>query len=126
LIPSGGRKMSPDAERVRANIRAATTEDLLNRATAYREGMEPAALDMIESELRARGVTWDSIAEHEQKQREEGLFDTKGIALRCCKCRRPAVVQGWDWHYLWGLVPLFPSRLAWCEEHRPKGRSTSL
>src|SRR5262249_54896018 len=102
--------------------RAATTEDLLDRATIYREGMEPEALDMIERELRARGVGWDAIAEHERSRREKALPDSQGIALKCCKCRRPAVVEDWDWHRLWGLRPVFPRRLGWCEEQAPKNK----
>ena len=30
-----------DVERVRQNVQQATTEDLLDRLTVYREGMEP-------------------------------------------------------------------------------------
>ncbi len=32
-----------DAERVTRNVRDATSEDLLDRITVYRDGMEPAA-----------------------------------------------------------------------------------
>ena len=49
--------METNLDRVRANVQAASTEDLLDRATVYREGMEPEALDLIEAELRRRGVT---------------------------------------------------------------------
>jgi hypothetical protein len=108
-----------DLERVRANVRQAATEDLLDRATVYREGMEVEALDIIEEELRARGVSRDAIAEHERNRREETCFDAEGIALTCHRCRRPAVAETWGWHRLWGRLPLFPRRFAWCAEHKP-------
>jgi len=111
--------MQVDLERVRANIHKASTEDLLDRATVYRDGMEADALDLIERELRERGVSWDAIAEHEHKRRQETLFDADGVALKCHKCSRPAVGESWDFHRMWGLLPVFPRRFAWCAEHRP-------
>jgi hypothetical protein len=105
-------------ERIRDNVREASTEDLLDRATIYRQGMEEEALDLIERELRERGVSWDAIAEHERKRREESLFDEHGIARKCHSCPRPAVLQTWRWHRLWGVLPLFPRRIAWCAEHK--------
>jgi hypothetical protein len=112
--------MHLDLERVRENVRKATTEDLLDRATIYRDGMTREALEIIERELRDRGVTPHEIAEHERIQRARSLVDSEGLARRCQKCQRPAVGESWGWHHLWGLVPLFPRRLAWCGEHRPK------
>jgi hypothetical protein len=112
--------MHLNLEQVRANVRQAATEDLLDRATIYREGMEGEALDIIERELRDRGVSGEQIAEHERKRREGARLDPNGIALTCHRCRRPAVGEGWGWHRLWGLLPLFPRRVAWCEEHQPK------
>jgi hypothetical protein len=110
-----------DRERVRANVRAATTEDLLDRATVYREGIEPEAMDLILRELHdERGISWDAITEYERKRREEVLFDAQGIAVKCQRCRRPAVGEGWGWHRLWGVMPLFPRWFAWCAEHVPK------
>ena len=46
-----------DLERVKANVRQATTEDLLDRVTVYRAGMEDTALEVIEDELRARKLS---------------------------------------------------------------------
>ena len=43
-----------DLDRVRQNIRQATTEDLLDRMTVYRAGMEEEALELIADELRSR------------------------------------------------------------------------
>ena len=115
--------MRLDADKVRANVRQAATEDLLDRATIYRDEMEAEALDIIEGELRDRGVAWDQIAEHERKRRANALLDSSGVLLTCHRCHRPAVGEGRGWHRLWGLLPLFPRRLAWCEEHRPQGNS---
>ena len=113
--------MDLDLEKVRANVRSAATEDLLDRAMVYREGMEPEALAIIAGELAERGVSWDEIAEHERKRHEEGLLiDAEGVALMCCKCRRPAVVRDSHWHLLWGFVPVMRSSLAWCAEHKPR------
>src|SRR3954453_4314818 len=44
-----------DLDRVRQNVLRATDEDLLDRATVYRRGMEAAALDIIDAELAERG-----------------------------------------------------------------------
>jgi hypothetical protein len=115
--------MQLDLERVRENVKRASTEDLLDRATAYREGMEAEALGLIEAELSQRGVTRDAIAEHERMRRASALFDANGIALRCHRCRRPAAMQSVGWHRLWGLVPLFRRRYAWCAEHAPRGKT---
>jgi hypothetical protein len=111
---------------VRDNVHQAATEDLLDRATVYREGMEAEALDLIEQELQERGVSRDTIVEHERKRRQEVLFDTQGTALKCYRCRRPAVVASWGWHRLWGVLPLFPRRFVRCAEHklREAGRAT--
>ena len=112
--------MHPDRERLRANIRAATTEDLLDRVTIYRHGMELEALDLIEDELRERGMTRDNIAPYERRRRDNVLFDSSGIARKCHRCPRPAVIETWGWHRLWGVLPLFRRQFAWCEEHQPK------
>jgi hypothetical protein len=112
--------MRLDLEKVRANVRAAATEDLLNRVTVYRAGMEPEALDIIERELRQRGISPDAIAEHERTRGKEVLFDSEGIARKCYRCPRPAVAESLEWHRLWGLLPVFRRRIAWCAEHAPK------
>jgi hypothetical protein len=108
--------MRLDLERVRQNVRAATTEDLLDRITVYRAGMEPAAIEIIETELDRRGVGEAEIAGH--AQRRAGALTRGGIARRCSRCPRPAVQRCWGWHRLWGKVPLFPELKYYCEEHR--------
>ena len=52
-----------DLDRVRKNVEEATTIDLLERATVFREGMELEALELIETELRRRGISFKEQAE---------------------------------------------------------------
>jgi hypothetical protein len=133
--------MPLDRERVLLNVRAAETEDLLDRATVYRAGMEPEALDLIEEELRSRGVGTDEIDAHARRRREAGLALHGGVARQCSFCRRPAVAEGWCrrrtqpdevspgrvssvlagplW-WLSYLFPGFPRYCYFCEEHRPR------
>lgn len=106
-------------ERVRDNVRQATTEDLLDRVTVYRSGMEPEALDIIEAELRARGVGPNHIENHAADRLQTAIPLDDGTVVVCSFCDRPAVKQGWGWHRLWGHVPVFPRFFSYCEEHRP-------
>src|SRR4051812_38435674 len=112
--------MDLDLQRVRANVRSADTEDLLDRATVYRAGMEPEALEVIDRELRERGVSAGDIAVHAERRQRTLLQDPDGRVRECRRCHRPAVVVGWEWGRLWWLLPLFPRRAAYCEEHRPR------
>ncbi len=100
-------------------IRRATTVELLDRVTIYRDGMEPAALDLMEGELDRRGVTHEEIAEHDAKQRAVAILRPDGTARRCEKCDRPAVHQHRGWHKLYGWVPVFNRTFYLCEDHRP-------
>src|SRR5262245_12701699 len=110
--------MEFDRERVHANVRQATTEDLLDRATVYRQGMEEEALGMIEAELWARGVPAVEIEAHAERRGREVLCLPDGTAARCSFCHRPAVDAGWGWHRLWGVLPIFPRYYFTCAEHR--------
>jgi hypothetical protein len=113
-----GMALELDLERVKRNVQQSDTEDLLDRATVYRDGMEPAALELVDAELRARGVGDAAIAEH-RRRRAGTIYASDGLALKCSKCQKPAVVRRWGWHRLWGVLPLFPRPLAFCEEHIP-------
>jgi hypothetical protein len=106
-----------DAKKVQENARKASTEDLLDRVTAYREGMEPEALDIIEAELRQRGVGPEEIEAHSLRGHDI-LRLPDGVAAKCSFCRRPAVESRWGAHKLFGLLPVFPRRLYFCAEHR--------
>jgi hypothetical protein len=103
-------------------IRRAETEELLDRVTIYREGMEPAALDLMEMELDRRGVTREEIAEHDHQRRQTAIMLPDGTALRCSFCDRPAVVKGVGWHRLFRRVPIFPRLFAYCDFHDPQRR----
>ncbi len=120
--------MDLDLDRVRENVRSATTEDLLDRLTYYAAGMEPEALDLIERELRRRGVTTGQITDHARRFEREAVLLRDGTAAACSFCRRPAVGRRWGWHRVRGrgvlaglaaLLPLFrPRRCYYCAEHR--------
>lgn len=108
-------------ERVRANVRNAPTEDLLDRVTVYRSGLEPEALPVILEELKARGVTPAAIVRHEQA-RQGVVFDPAGPAVPCARCHKPAVTREWGWHRMFNKVPLFPRLFYLCEDHRTQRR----
>src|SRR5687767_4951969 len=110
--------MHLDPMKILANARAADTDDLLDRVTVYRAGMEPEAIDLIEMELRRRGVTEEEIAQHAEQYRD-CLRDQAGNVIMCSCCRKPAVTQAWGWHRIWNRVPAFPRRYRYCAEHRP-------
>ena len=110
-----------DPERVRSNVRQAEDEDLLDRVTVYRSGMEPEALEIIEAELRARGIRGEQIEAHAQERAPEIIPLPDGTVRPCSFCHRPAVDHGWGWHRLWGVLPVFPRYYFYCEEHRPAG-----
>jgi hypothetical protein len=116
-------RFDPDA--VRQNVRESTDEDLLNRVTAYRVGMEPAAIDIIEAELKNRGIGRTEIERHEIEQHAHVLRRPEGFAYRCNFCHRPAVVRTWGWHWVWGLLPVVPIVQSFCAEHAPSSRETS-
>ncbi|MCS7020403.1 MAG: hypothetical protein NZU63_01085 [Gemmataceae bacterium] len=106
-----------DLRRVAEYVRQAETEELLDRVTVYRAGMEPAALELMEHELDRRGISPEEIADHEARRRQTAIMLPDGCALSCHFCWRPAVCQAWGWYKLWGLIPLFPRIFARCEVH---------
>jgi len=115
--------MTPiEIERLQKNVRESTTQDLLDRVTVYRDGMEPVALRVIEGELRGRGVSWDDIEKHGSGAREVTLMDNQGIALKCSFCPAPAVAEGWGWHWMWGRIPVFPRWFRYCKGHEPAAK----
>jgi hypothetical protein len=117
--------LSYDPNRVRENTRQAETEDLLDRVTVYRAGMEADALYVIEEELRRRGVTAAEIDAHARRREEAGRCEAGGAPARCSFCARPAVVRCWGWHRLWGRLPLFPRPFRYCATHRPDGAASA-
>lgn len=111
--------MQFDLKRVAEYIRRADTEELLDRVTVYRDGMEPAALDLMEGELDRRGVSRAEIAVHDAKRRETAIILSDGTALRCSCCSRPAARQARRWYRVFRLIPVFPRVLPYCELHAP-------
>jgi hypothetical protein len=85
--------------------------------------MEPGALAVIDEELRSRGITALEIEAHAEKRSQETKFHPDGTAVRCSSCHRPAVAEGWGWHRLWGLWPVFPRYFHYCSEHLPRAAS---
>jgi hypothetical protein len=106
-------------ERVLTNARAATTEDLLDRVTVYRAGMEPEAIEIIEAELRTRDIGQAEIEAHAHRRRDS-LMLADGTAVKCTFCHRPAASRAWGWQRLWGKLPVFPRYLRLCKVHASK------
>jgi hypothetical protein len=107
-----------DEDRLRLNARQTTTEELLDRVTVYRDSLESRAVEIIEAELRDRGVGPQEIEAHQTKRGTGLLRDAEGLVISCSFCTRPAVVQARAWHRLWGLLPVFPRWFNYCELHR--------
>lgn len=114
-----GDPLQFDPDKVLANARQACTRDLLNRVTAFRAGMEPDALDIIEAELARRGVRREQIEAH-SVQLGDVIVRADGIAARCSFCDQPAIAHGRGWHRLWKRVPVFPRWFFYCAEHQPR------
>ena len=108
--------MEMDLERVRRNVEQASTEDLLDRATIYREEMERDALRVIDMALSERGITRVEIAAH-LECRQQLMTRIDGTVVVCSFCYRPAVESGLGWHRLFGKVPIFRRRISRCEIH---------
>jgi hypothetical protein len=109
--------MKFEVDKIRVNVRQSSTEDLMDRATVFRQGMEEQAIALIEAELHERGVAPEAIAAHGRAKGEACLWGADGIALQCSFCRNPAVAQKWGWQRLWGVLPVFPRRFRYCSEH---------
>jgi len=110
-----------DLRRVAEYIRRAETEELLDRVTVYRNGMEPAALDLMEGELDRRGITREEITSYGEDRWQSAIRLPDGTARRCSFCNRPAIMEGRGWHRLFGIVPVYPRVFAYCATHGPKG-----
>lgn len=109
--------MELDLERVRASAKEADTEDLLNRVTVFRGGMEEAALEVLEEELRTRGVGAEEVREYANRMRPLVLWERPGLAARCHLCDSPATRLEWRWRRFLGLVPLFRRQVPCCPIH---------
>jgi hypothetical protein len=123
-------------------IRSAATEELLDRVTVYRAGMEEAALDLMEGELDRRGVSRQEIAIHYEKQLASAIMLPDRTAMRCSFCDRPAIRQARSWYWLrlripmlplligraaipLGIsIPIFPHMFAYCAVHQKPEKSS--
>ena len=128
--------MDFDLRKVAEHVRAAKTEDLLDRVTVYREDMEPAAVDLMENELARRKITPEQIAAHERERRAAALTEPDGFVKRCAFCDRPAVTRAWTTRRPHGagrlaavtplvwVIALFrvPLRLNFCEVHAKEAK----
>jgi hypothetical protein len=114
--------MKLNLKRVAEFIRRADTEELLDRVTIYRSGMEPAALDLMEGELDRRGITREEIAGHNQERMLNAILLPDGTALRCSFCNRPAAMKARGWWKLFGRLPLFPHVFAYCAYHSKRAK----
>jgi len=113
-----------DPERVARNAQEASSEDLLDRITVYRDGMEAAAVEIIEAELNRRGLRRPEIEAHAAHRSARMIPLADRTAKACSFCHRPVVEECWGWHRLWGYVPVFPRFLSYCEKHLPKQKET--
>ena len=110
--------MELDTAAVRANAARADTEDLLDRVTVYRAGMDPVALDIIRAELAGRGLTAADEVEHALNREADAVLVRDGVAVHCTFCDKPAVRERLALHRLWGWLPVVPRRTAYCADHR--------
>jgi hypothetical protein len=85
--------------------------------TAFRTGMEPDAIPIIEAELARRGIDGAAIDRHAAENCDGVVLRPEGFAYRCSYCRRPAVLRRWGWHRVWGLLPILPIILSYCAAH---------
>jgi hypothetical protein len=109
-----------DRAQVERNVRDAETEDLLDRVTAYRPGMEPDALSIIEEELARRGYNQAEIDRFAEEECTDVLVSPDGWAYRCSFCKRPAILRKWGLHKLWGVLTVpFPRLYSYCRRHVP-------
>ena len=130
--------MLNDADRLQSDITHADLDDLLDRVTVYRAGMEPRAIALIEQELERQAITHQMIRDHDDWCRRNVIYLSDGTAAKCTFCYEPAVQQGWGW-YRWSFslpwlrrvigsrgwaegskrwsVPLFPYRFRYCRRH---------
>ncbi len=106
-----------DPDKTLANARRAETEELLDRVTAFREGMEPEAVEIIEAELARRGITPEDIHAHYRAFQHQVIEEKDGFVARCSFCQRAAIESRYAWHKLWGILPLFKRMFYYCEKH---------
>lgn len=108
-------QFNPD--KCRENAKQSTNEELLDQVEFFGTWLESAAVKILESELRGRGVTSMERQSHEKKWRHRVLRDAEGWPKLCGKCNRVATTRRLAWAKLFGIVPLFPRPAVYCAEH---------
>lgn len=109
--------MKFDSEAVTAWIGRADTDELLDRATVFRPEMEPEAVELILAELARRGIPDAEIDGHASARLACAVVRSDGTVERCRYCGRPAAAVAWKWWKLFRIVPVFPLKMAVCEQH---------
>ena len=97
---------------------------MLNLSSFVTTFAEPEAVEIIEVELRRRGIRREEIDAHADRRSAQMIPLPDGTATPCSFCDRPAIEQKWGLHRLWGLVPVFPRFYSYCEHHLPKQTET--
>lgn len=105
-------------QKLLAYLPRADTDELLDRLTVEREGMEPEAVPLIEAELARRGLGPEEIRKHARELEHRVIRHRDGLPLRCALCSRVAVERRTGWHRLWGVLPIFKRTFYYCERHR--------
>jgi len=104
-------------DKIRDNIKNADDDDLLDRITFYRAGLEPEAQLMIEVELTKRGFKDEDIEAWAPKPEDPYVWLPDGSVAPCSFCRRPALRDAWAWYRLLGKIPIFPKLYRYCGDH---------
>jgi hypothetical protein len=100
--------MQLDLEKVRIYAKKADNRALLDRVTVFRQGMEPAAIEIIKIELLERAY------------KDLGIRGPEGLPRLCKKCALPAISREWGWLKVFGFIPLLPWQHLYCEEHKTR------
>ncbi|NBT61875.1 MAG: hypothetical protein EBT02_08875 [Planctomycetia bacterium] len=85
-----------------------------------RQGMEPAAIEIIKKELLERGISPADISQHESAYKDLVIRGPEGLPRLCKKCALPAISREWGWLKIFGFIPLLPWQHLYCEEHKTR------
>jgi hypothetical protein len=123
-VPPTDRDFPCETEAMNANrntvltwTKRAEDEELLDRATVLRGECEPAAVEMILSELAVRGYSDTAIANHGVAKAAVCVRRPDGSVRRCWRCSAPAIDRVRRWWKFFGLLPVVPVRRPVCARH---------
>jgi DNA-binding IclR family transcriptional regulator len=109
--------MNWNRDAVLAWTKRAADEELLDRATALRDELEPAAVDLLLAELADRGFSATDVANHGAARAAVWVRRPDGSVPRCWRCSAPATDRVRQWWKLFGLLPVVPVRRPVCPRH---------